>query len=117
MDTKAESRAAAREELRKILIDLARNRQTIAYSELARMIESVHLHHRSPLFYRLLYEVCDEEETRGHGMLCALVVRKDSGVPGGGYYTGMAASGHDQSDIEASWRAERDQVFEYWSQH
>lgn len=50
-------------------------------------------------------------------MLCALVVRKDSGVPGGGYYTGMAASGHDQSDIEASWRAERDQVFEYWSQH
>ncbi|HLU10333.1 MAG TPA: hypothetical protein VK003_11740 [Oceanobacillus sp.] len=112
-----QERNAAKEEMRAILIEHARARQTITYSALAMMIESVRIHHRSPLFMQLLTEVCREEERLGHGMLCALVVSKTTGIPGGGYFSGMAALGHDVSELEASWRAELEQVFDYWSNH
>lgn len=112
-----EERAAAKEEMRAILIDHARDRQTVTYSGLSLMIQTVHLHHRSPLFTRILSEVCAEEEEQGHGILCALVVSKTTGIPGGGYFSGMAELGRDVSELEASWRAELEQVFDYWSKH
>jgi hypothetical protein len=112
-----EERATAKEELREILIYLARTRQTATYSDVCMMMQTVHLHPYSFIFTRLLTEVCGEEEAKGHGMLCALVVAKLTGMPGAGYFRGMAALGRDQSDMEASWRAEVEQVFEYWSKH
>ena len=112
-----EERTAAKEEMRSILIEHARARQTVTYSGLALMIETAHIHHRSPLFMHILSEVCAEEERLGHGMLCALVVSKTTGIPGGGYFSGMAALGRDLSELEASWRAELEQVFDYWSKH
>jgi hypothetical protein len=112
-----EKRTAAKEEMRTLLIEHARARQTVTYSALARMIESAHIHHRSPLFVQLLSEVCAEEERWGHGVLCALVVSKTTGIPGGGYFSGMAELGRDVSELVASWRAELERVFDYWSQH
>jgi hypothetical protein len=113
----AKERAAAKEEMRAILIEHARARQTITYSGLGLMIETIRLHHRSPMFMHILTEVCAEEEEQGHGMLCALVVSKTTGIPGGGYFSGMAQMGRDVSEMEASWRAELEQVFDYWSKH
>jgi hypothetical protein len=75
-----EERAAAKAEMRAILIEFARARQTISYSGLSLLIQSVHLHYRSPLFIHILTEICAEEEARGHGMLCALVVCGVSGA-------------------------------------
>jgi hypothetical protein len=112
-----EERAAVKEEMRDILIDLARERQTICYSDLCRMIESIHLHHRSPMLISLLTEICQEEEAHDRALLCALVVSKTTGIPGGGYFAGVASLGRDVSDMEASWHADVDKVFEYWSNH
>lgn len=112
-----EARTAVKEEMRAILIDLARERQTICYSDLCRMIESVHLHHRSPMLISLLTEICEEEVAHDRALLCALVVSKTTGIPGGGYFAGVVSLGHDVSDMEASWRADVDKVFEYWSRH
>jgi hypothetical protein len=113
----AKERSAAKEEMRAILIDHARARQTVTYSGLSLMIETARIHHRSPLFMHILSEVCAEEEAKGHGMLCALVVSKTTGIPGGGYFSGMAELERDVSDMEASWRVERDRVFDFWSEH
>lgn len=110
-------RTTAREEMRSILIAHARDRQTITYSGLSLLMQTVHVHYRSPLFMQLLTDVCAEEERQGHGMLCALVVSKTTGIPGGGYFSGMAQMGRDVSEMEASWRAELEQVYDYWSQH
>ena len=106
-----------KEEMRSILIDLARKGQTISYGDLCRLIESVHLFPRAPMLIRLLTEICHEEEALGRGNLCALVVRKATGIPGGGYFGGLASPDRDASDLEALWRADRDEVFDYWSKH
>jgi hypothetical protein len=77
----------------------------------------VYIHHRAPGFHHLLDEICDEEIARGHGKLCALVVSKTTGIPGGGYFGGLASPDRDAADLVALWRADRDEVFDYWSQH
>jgi hypothetical protein len=112
-----EERAAAKEEMRSVLIDCARMRKTVTYTDVCLMIQTVQMHPHSFIFTRILSEVCAEEEERGHGVLCALVVSKTTGIPGAGYFRGMAELGHDMSDLEASWRAELEQVFDYWSNH
>lgn len=110
-----EERAAAKEEMRSCLIDLARRREIVTYTDLCAMIQSVHLHPHSFIFMHILTDVCREEAERGHGMLCALVVSKTTGIPGAGYFRGMAAMGRDVSEFEASWREELEQVFDFWS--
>jgi hypothetical protein len=102
--------------MRALLIDLARRRELITYSEMCARLETVTLHPHSFVFARLLREVCGEEEAKGHGMLCALVVSKTTGMPGGGYFRGMAELGFDASDLEARWREDVDAVFAYWDE-
>lgn len=94
------------------LIALAKARQTITYSELARQLG---IHHRHPAFMQILGEICREEEAEGRGMLCALVVAKATGIPGGGFFAGAAAWGRDVSEMEQSWREECERVFEAWA--
>src|SRR5262249_18209735 len=81
-----------REAMRAELIALAKKRQTITYSELGLLIG---VHHRSPAFMSILGEVCEDEENAGRGMICALVVGKATGIPGGGFFAGSAARGRD----------------------
>lgn len=108
-------RAEVKEAIRSILIDLARARRTITYTELCLLIPRVRLHPHSFVFTALLREVCSEEEAAGHGMLCALVVSKLTGMPGAGYFRSATFSDRDISDPEASWRADLEAVFAYWA--
>ena len=45
---------AVLDEMRAILIGCAKRRETITYSDLARTVSGVSLHHRAPIFHRLL---------------------------------------------------------------
>ncbi len=107
---------AVKDEIRAILIELAQSRQTITYSGLCLRLQTVTLHPHSFVFTRILREVCGEELEKGHRMLCALVVAKATGMPGGGYFGAMAQLGADASDLEARWREDLEDVFTYWSQ-
>ncbi|MBE2272449.1 MAG: hypothetical protein IAE80_29705 [Anaerolinea sp.] len=105
--------SAVKAEIHAILIDVARARQTITYSELCLHVTTASLHYHSHIFHRLLREVCADAWEQGDGKLCALVVTKQTGMPGGGYFDGTSPA--ESPDLEAAWRADLESVFELWS--
>jgi len=104
-----------KQEIRAILIGMARLRVTVCYSDLAAMLTTASVHHRAPAFHRLLDEMCREDEAQGHAPLAALVVRKDSGIPGAGFFTIAAGEGADVSDPLAYWQQAFEHACDYWS--
>ena len=108
-------REAVKAEMRDSMIAAARERRTMTYTELAESLHTVYLHPHSYLFAHLMREVCREEEAKGHGMLCALVVSKQTGMPGGGYFRLAALRGLDPSDLDAMWRQDLESLFSIWS--
>lgn len=94
--------------LRRVLINVARLRTTISYSELA---AEVGLHQRDRRFSRWLYTLCGEEVKAGRANLCALVVGKSSGIPGAGYFKGYPESAQVRRKL---WEAEAEAAWEYW---
>lgn len=107
----SEAMQAALEEMRAILIGYAQRRQTITYSELAPMISSLSLHHRAPVFHKML-DLIDEP---GSPSLAAIVVRKDTGIPGQGYYVNSGADVGTEAEQRAYWQRRFDEVCDYWA--
>ena len=102
-------------EMRHILIGLAKRRKTICYSDLAEQIQTAYIHYRAPAFMRILGEVVTEDMAAGQPNLAVLVVQKQTGRCGAGYFKQAAAEGHDVSDPEAFWQAEFKRVCDYWA--
>lgn len=96
-----------------VLIEQAKAKQTITYSDLAARLPIL-IHPHSFVFSRLLREVCAEGFAQGHGQLCALVVSKATGLPSGGYFVGIATPTRDMSDLEAAWREDLEALFGRW---
>jgi len=67
---------AAKGEAKSILIDVARRKGRIAYSELAAQIRAIEIEAHDPRMFHLLGEISSEEEKSGRGMLTAIVVHK-----------------------------------------
>jgi hypothetical protein len=110
---------AVTEEIRSILTDIARQGlPPISYSELCRHIQTASIHYHSHLLTRLLIEVGRREMEAGRPVLPALVVSKQSGIPGPGYF--KVADSHDSlpdADARQQWQADLDQVYAYWSKY
>jgi len=107
---------AAKGEARKILIDIARREELIAYSKLAAQIESMKIEARSPHMFHMLGEISSEEEKEGRGMLTAIVVHKSGNKqPGSGFFDLANSLGKDTSDKLAFWTKELKYVYEFWS--
>lgn len=106
---------AVKDEMRAILIHLAKQRKTICYSDLAALLSTARLHHRAPVFHRLLDEMSREDAAEGMPSLATLVVRKDSGIPGQGYFVISAAEGDLVGDPEAYWKAQFEALCDYWA--
>ena len=102
-----------REAMRTELIELAKQQRIVTYSELALL--PVYIHPGSYAFSRLLGQVCSDEFEAKQALLCALVVAKSTGMPGAGFFRGLAERGIDTSDLETCWRSEVERVFAYWS--
>lgn len=106
--------SAYKDVMRDLMIEAARAKRTITYSELAADNPVAYLHPHSFMFANIMRKICAEEYEQGHGQLCALVVSKITGMPSGGYFKGMATEHDTQVDLEARWRQDLDAVFAYW---
>lgn len=92
----------------------AKRESTITYSDLTQRISSITFGPSDYSFHYLLYEISQDEETAGRGLLSALVVRKEDGLPGQGFYDLARQKGRDVSDPIRSWTEEVKLVFAKW---
>jgi hypothetical protein len=105
-----------KEEMRDILIQCAKDKETVTYSQLTRMLQTVRVHYHSHILVRLLDELGDEEDAEGRPCLPALVVTKQTGMPGGGFFAGISTElGQSPDTLEKYWRKHVDEVFAYWA--
>ncbi|PJF21198.1 MAG: hypothetical protein CUN56_12310 [Phototrophicales bacterium] len=106
---------ALRDEMRDFLINLARLGKTISYSELAAQLQTAYIHHRAPMFSELLRQISYEDKAANRPMLATLVVNKQRGIPGDGYFKGLVEE--DFIDPETYWQARFEEVCQYWQEH
>ena len=109
-------RPAVKAEMAAILIECARQRQTITYGNLCDRLTTVSLDPGTFIFSHLLREVCGEELRKGHDQLCALVVSKATGMPSAGYFAREIADVSGPDMLEALWRSELEEVFARWAE-
>jgi hypothetical protein len=106
----------AKDEMRKILIEKAKVRGMIPYSELVRQISSIHLEPDSYALAAMLGEISTAEDAAGRGMLSVIVVHKSGDMqPGTGFFELAEELGRDTSDILKCWINELNKVHAYWS--
>lgn len=112
MKRSIQDRSAAKEQMRQMLIEAARERRTVTYGEVSVRVFGGLVPARSRYIMDLLGEI-DEEEQEARGVIIAsLVVRRDSGIPGAGYFTFLAGRfGRDISDPPAAWLKEAEKVW------
>lgn len=113
-DRDAAAMKAAKDEARTLLIGLATQRRSITYSDFVERIRSLRLIPRDPRLFEILGEISSEEAQAGKGMLSVLVVRKEDGTPGPGFFDLAKDLGRDISDETAVIDAERKLVFASW---
>ena len=107
---------AAKEEARRVLIDRARVRGMIPYSELANQITSIEIGAHDPRLFHMIGDISIEEDAAGRGMLSALVVHKHGDMqPGPGFFELAKRLGRDTEDILECWVAEMRKVHAVWS--
>lgn len=109
--------AAAKRQVKDILIGHARRRETTTYSDLCRDVTVVALRPYSWALMAMLGEVCSEEDAIRGTMLASLVTKKDAdGLPGAGYFRHAERLGRDVSDPRAFWESEVEKIFMVWSE-
>jgi len=101
----------AKDEAKSFLVTRAQQRATTTYSELCEVVTSVHLRPYSFAMMAFLNEVCAEEDAEHGIMLASLVTRRDTGLPGTGYFRFAASLGRDVVDEEAYWRSEVERIY------
>jgi Arc/MetJ-type ribon-helix-helix transcriptional regulator len=97
-----------KERLRKSLSDLARRRECIAYGELG---ARTGFHPQSPRLHELLCEISTEEAEAGRGMLSAVVVKRGTKRPGGGFFDLAERLGREVNQQDTFWRTELELVY------
>ncbi len=106
----------AKKEMRKILIERARVRGIIPYSELVTKVQTIHLEPDSYALAAMLGEISSEEDAAGRGMLTVIVVHKHGDMqPGPGFFELARDLGCDTSDVLKCWVDELRKVHAYWS--
>jgi hypothetical protein len=106
----------AKVEVRTILIERARNRSQISYSELVGKVSAIHLDPESYALAHLLGEVSTESDAAGGGMLTVLVVHKHGDqMPGQGFFELAKKLGRDTSDPDKFWVEELNRVYARWA--
>jgi len=108
---------AAKEQAKKILIEVATRKGRIAYSELVGKISALKLEAHDPRLFHLLGEISTEEDKAGRGMLTAIVVHKSGDMqPGPGFFELAKSLGKKNTkDQMACWVSEFNKVHDYWA--
>ena len=102
-------------EIRQLIIETAKAKQLIAYSELTGMLQTAYVHYHSHILTRMLINIGSEEQAAGRPILPALVISKQSGRPGPGYFK-LAPGEAEVGDPIQEWEQEVQRVYLYWSQ-
>ena len=106
----------AKEEARGIMIDRAKVRGMIPYSDLVQQITSIRLAAHDPRLFHMLGEISSEEEAAGRGMLTVLIVHKQGDMqPGPGFFELAQLLGKDTKDLLKCWVDELHKVHTVWS--
>jgi hypothetical protein len=106
---------AAKTEGKTILSGYAKRQKMVLYSEFVKQLHSVYLESHDVRLFYLLGQISTEEDAAGRGMLSALVVKKDRGLPGTGFFELAHDLGHDTKDILTFWINEVNKVFAAWN--
>ncbi|MEP7285091.1 MAG: hypothetical protein ABI947_04905 [Chloroflexota bacterium] len=108
----------AKNEAKQVLIERAKVRGMIPYSELVQHIHAIAIEAHDRRLFNLLGEISIEEDKAGRGMLSVIVVHKDGDMqPGPGFFDLAKQLERDTSDILACWILEFKKVHAYWSTH
>ncbi len=101
------------EEVRQILIGVARARTKIPYSALCDRLTPRRFEPNSRRLWKVLGQLSINENRRDRGLKSALVVNKDTGIPGREFFTEIAAKLRD--DICGDFLHEEQQrVYAAW---
>lgn len=84
----------------------ARRGRTMTYTELCEEIVSIQFDPHDSRLPHLLGQISTAEDADGRGMLTAVVVHKQDGQPGDGFYKLAESLGRDVKDPEATWISE-----------
>jgi hypothetical protein len=115
-DVPPENWAAAKEEIRRVLIEKAKNRAMIPYSELVGLVASVSFDAYDQRLFAILGQLSIEEHEAGRPLLSVLVVHKTGDMqPGEGFFELAEALGRDTSDVLKTWISELQLVFQHWN--
>lgn len=107
---------AAKAEMRVALVERAKVRGMIPYSELVEKITTIEMEPNSFALAAMLGEVSTEEAAADRGMLSVLVVHKVGDMqPGPGFFELAGELGRDTSDILKCWVDELKKVHRVWS--
>ncbi|NMM15464.1 MAG: hypothetical protein HHJ17_18250 [Rhodoferax sp.] len=107
---------AAKKQATDVLVEVARRRGRMAYSELVAQITALSLEPHDPRLFHLLGEISSEEDAAGRGMLTAIVVHKSGDTqPGPGFFELAKSRGRNTKDVLGCWIAEFNKVHDYWA--
>lgn len=109
---------AAKDEARQVMIECAKARQMIPYSDLVARISAIRLEAHDARLSHFLGEVASEEDERGRGLLTVVVVHKSGDMqPGPGFFELAQSRGRNTANIVECWVDELKKVFAYWAIH
>jgi len=107
---------AAKEEMRQAMIERAKLRGMIPYSDLCKQVTAVALETHSYALAAMLGEISADEDAADRGMLTVIVVHKVGNMePGPGFFELAKDLGRDTSDILRCWIEELKTVHRVWS--
>jgi hypothetical protein len=108
----------AKEEARIAMIERAKLRGMIPYSDLVAKIATVKFSAHDTRLFHLLGEISVEENQAGRGMLSVVVVHKHGDMqPGPGFFLLGQHLGYDTRDLLRFWVEQLKQVHAVWSRN
>jgi hypothetical protein len=106
----------AKREARAVLVEIAQAGNIITYGDLANRIRTIELQADSRDLASLVGEISGDENSQRWPMLSAVVVNKQRGMPGKGFFALARELGRHVSDCDSFWVDEVRAVHEYWAQ-
>ncbi len=89
----------AKKEIRRILVEVGRAGNVIAYSELVAKVRTVQFQAHDLRLDNMLYDIPTEEDEAGRGLLSVIVVHKSGDQkPGKGFFEMAKSRGRDVQD-------------------
>jgi hypothetical protein len=93
------------------LVACGRQRSTTTYAALCAEVTEIGLRPYSFALVAFLDEICTRADEESGIVLASLVTRKDTGMPGEGYFRHARRTGHDISDRHAYWNEQVERVY------